>query len=415
MWVEKYRPRKIAEIVGNEEGKASFVDWLKSNRWRKKPALLYGPPGVGKTALVHAAANEFNFNIIEMNASDTRTEKSISKIAIPATTLVALDKFSAETEGSLLFLDEVDGIFGREDRGGIGAITDIFKKGKKRKEKEVQESQIPVVLAANDPSLKKLRPLRRVCHLIRFRKVRIPMILALLQKICLREHIAAEFEALEKIAQSSEGDVRSAINDLQALCEETKVLSLEDTLRLSLRNRDYNMQDTLRGIFSAKSFREAMTILNSSNVDFDLLALSIHDNLPLQCKDPVELGVAFDLLSRADVFRGRIGNENWRLLKYFFNLLAQSTTVASQAFRSFEFIFPPMRVSTLFWTKGKRMTLETICAKIGARCHVSRKSAKLDFVPFLKTILKKQKTSPIYAWLRLDDEEIKYLTKIKQL
>jgi len=418
MWVEKYRPRKIAEIVGNEEAKASFVDWLKSNRWRKKPALLYGPPGVGKTALVHAAANEFNFNIIEMNASDTRTEKSISKIAGPATTLVALDKFSAETEGSLLFLDEVDGIFGREDRGGIGAITDIFKKGKKskkRKEKEVQGPQIPVVLAANDLSPKKLRPLRRICHLIRFRKVRIPMILALLQKICQREHIAAEFEALEKIAQNSEGDVRSAINDLQALCAETKVLSLEDTLMLSLRGRDYNMQDTLRGIFSAKSFGEAMTILNTSNVDFDLLVLSIHDNLPLQCKDPLELGIAYDLLSRADVFRGRIGNENWRLLKYFINLLAQSTTVASQTFRSFEFIFPPMRISTLFWTKGKRMTLETICAKIGARCHVSRKSAKLDFVPFLKAILRKDKASPIYAWLQLDSDEIKYLTKIRQL
>ena len=68
MWVEKYRPKRIAEIVGNEEAKASFVDWLKSNRWRKKATLLYGPPGVGKSALVHATANEFNFKIIEMNA-----------------------------------------------------------------------------------------------------------------------------------------------------------------------------------------------------------------------------------------------------------------------------------------------------------------------------------------------------------
>lgn len=419
MWVEKYRPRKIAEIVGNEEAKASFVDWLKSNRWRKKPALLYGPSGVGKTALVHATANEFNFKIIEMNASDTRTEKSISKIASPATTLVALDKFSIETEGSLLFLDEVDGIFGREDRGGIGAIISIFKKdGKKRKKRKgskIQESQVPVVLAANDPDLKKLRPLRKVCHLIRFRKVRIPMILALLQKICLREHIAAEFAALEKIAQNSEGDVRSAINDLQVICEESRVLRLEDTLRLSPRNRDLDMYDTLKGIFSAKSSGEAMTLLNSTSVNYDLLVLSIHDNLPLQCKDPVELGVAYDLLSRADVFRGRIGNENWRLLKYFFNLLAQATTVASQAFKPFEFIFPPMRISTLFWTKGKRTTLETICAKIAARCHVSRRSAKLDFIPFLKAILNKKKSSPVYTWLQLDNEEIDYLMKMKQL
>jgi len=417
MWVEKYRPKKIAEIVGNEEGKTSFVDWLKSNRWRKKAALLYGPPGVGKSALVHAAANELNFQIIEMNASDTRTEKSISRIAIPATDYVGLDKFSAETEGSLLFLDEVDGIFGREDRGGIGAIVKIFRKksGRKRKGKEIQESQIPVVLAVNDPDLRKLRPLRKVCELIRFRKVRIPLIVTVLQKICLMEHIDAEFEALEKIAQISEGDVRSAINDLQAVCEESRVLRFQDTLMLSSRNRDVDMYNTLKGIFSAKSSKEAMILLNRTNVDYDLLMLSIHDNLPLHYSDPVDLGIAYDLLSRADVFRGRIGVENWKLLKYFFNLLAQATTVASQVFEPFEFVLFPIKISTLFWTKSKRTTLETICAKIAARCHVSRTSAKLDIIPFVKAILKQQKSSRIFTWLQLDSEEVEYLTKMNQL
>ena len=55
LWVEKYRPKKIAEVIGNEEAKATFVEWLKSKRRRKKAVLLYGPPGVGKTALVNAA------------------------------------------------------------------------------------------------------------------------------------------------------------------------------------------------------------------------------------------------------------------------------------------------------------------------------------------------------------------------
>ena len=423
MWVEKYRPKKIAEIVGNEDAKVSFVDWLKSNRWRKKAALLYGPPGVGKSALVHAAANEFNFKIIEMNASDMRTEKAISKIAGPATTFVALDKFSAKTEGSLLFLDEVDGIFGVEDRGGIGAITKIFGKKKERKgkekkakkRKEIQESQIPVVLSANDPDLKKLRPLRKVCHLIRFRKVRIPLIVALLQKICLTECVTAEIEALEALAQNSEGDVRSAINDLQTLCEGSKVLRVQDLVRLRPRNRNLDIYDTLKGVFSAKSSEEAMSILNSTTVDYDSLMLSIHDNLPYRCKDPIELGVAYDLLSNADVFRGRIRQENWRLLKYFFNLIAQATTASSQAFQPFEFIFPPMKIITLFWTKGKRTTLEALCAKIGARCHISRRSAKLDFVPFVRMILKEEKSAPLGIWLQLDSAEIEFLKKMDQL
>ena len=420
MWIEKYRPKKISEVVGNEEAKASFINWLRSNRWQKKAVLLYGPPGVGKTALVQATANEFNFNIIEMNASDTRTERSISKIANPAVTLVALDKFFSKTEGSLLFLDEVDGIFGREDRGGITAIINIFSKKGNRKKKggrrsENQEPQIPVVLAANDPDLRKIRPLKKICELIRFRKVRIPLIVALLQKICWMENVDAEFRALEKIAQNSGGDVRSAINDLQSLSEGSRVISLKDTLVLSLRNKDLNMYNILKGLFSATSIEESKALLNNSNIDFDLLILLMHDNLPLHYKDPLELGIAYDLISRADVFRGRIGVENWKLLKYFFNFLAQVTTIPSQFYEPFEFSLFPQRISSLFWTKNKRTTLENISAKIATRCHVSRRSAKLDFVPFLKAILKKDSSSQIFTWLQLDRKEVDYLREMDQL
>jgi replication factor C large subunit len=401
LWVEKYRPKKIAEVVGNEEAKATFVEWLKNKRHTKKAVLLYGPPGVGKTALVNAASNEFGFRIIEMNASDTRTEKAINKVAGPATSFVALDKFSTESKGNLLFLDEVDGIAGNEDRGGVSAIVKI-----------VEESRVPVIMAANDPDLEKLRPLKKVCALIRFQQVRIPLIIAMLRRICIMQHVEAEFEALERIAQNSRGDVRSAINDLQSLAEEKRVLTLQDTMMLSSRNRDISMYETLKGFFSAKSLEEASTLLSRSSVDYDDLLLSVSDNLPLRYTDAGELAEAYDLVSKADVFRGRIGTENWHLLKYFFNFLAQAAAVAPQSCKSFEFISPPIRIITLFWTKGKRTALATICAKIGARCHVSRETAKHDFVPFVKIMLEKQKSNPINSWLKLELEEVDYLVKM---
>ncbi len=131
LWVEKYRPKKIEDIIGNEEARATFVEWLNSKRRSKKAILLYGPPGVGKTALVNAAAKEFGFIIIEMNASDTRSEKAINAVAKPATSYVALDNFSNQNQtkgkGNLLFLDEVDGIAGNEDRGGVSAIIRIVE------------------------------------------------------------------------------------------------------------------------------------------------------------------------------------------------------------------------------------------------------------------------------------------------
>ena len=404
LWVEKYRPKKISDVVGNELAKNEFINWLQSKRRRKKAVLLYGPAGVGKTALVNAASNQFNFTIIEMNASDTRTEKAINKVGKPATSFVALDTFSTERKGNILFLDEVDGVFGQQDRGGIKAIINIVK-----------ESLIPVVMAANDTDQKKLRPLKKVCQLIRFQQVRIPLIITTLRKICAAENIEAEFEALERIAQNSLGDMRSAINDLQSTSEGKQLLTLQDTMFLSVRNKDIGMYETLKGVFSAESPREALMVLNHTSVNYDDFLLSISDNLPLRYPDPADLATAYDLVSRADVFRGRVGTENWHLLRYFFNLLAEAATVSPKTFKPFDFISPPIRIMKLFWTKGKRMKLENICAKIALRCHVSRSTAKTDIVPFVKIMLEKQKSSPIVSWLKLEPDDVDYLIKMNKL
>ncbi len=403
LWVEKYRPKKIEDIIGNEEAKATFIEWLKSKRKNKKAVLLYGPPGVGKTALVNAASKEFGYTIIEMNASDTRSEKAVNEIAKPATSYLALDTFTAESKGNLLFLDEVDGIAGNEDRGGVSAIIEI-----------VEKARVPVIMAANDPTIDKLRPLKKVCLLIRFHQIRLPLIISLLQKICLLEHVKADFEALEHIAQNSKGDVRSAINDLQSVGEENHVLTLQDTMALTSRNKDISMDETLRGYFSAKSVEEASSLLFRSSVDYDEFIMSVSDNLPRRYTNPGELAAAYDFVSKADLFRGRIGTEHWHLLKYFFNALSEAAAVGPESYKPFEFISPPIRIITLFWTKGKRTMLDNICGKIGAQCHVSHSIAKHNFIPYLKIILEKQKTSPLISSLELTPEEVDFLIKMNR-
>ena len=403
LWVEKYRPKRIADVVGNEEAKVAFLDWLKSKRRTKKAILLYGPPGVGKTTLVNAAASEFGFRVIEMNASDTRSEKAINAVAGPTTSFVALDTFTSDIKGNILFLDEVDGIAGNEDRGGVGAIIKI-----------IENARAPVIMAANDPDIEKLRPLKKVCAIVRFQQVRIPLIIALLQKISQKEAVKAEFEALEQVAQNSHGDVRSAINDLQMLAEKSKTLTLQDTMGLTYRNRDVGMDETLRGYFSAKSLQEASTLLFRSSVDYDELLMAVGDNLPLRYTNSVELAHAYEFISQADMTRGRIGTENWHLLKYFYNALSQAAAVNPDSAKPFKFISPPIRVITLFWTKSKRTTLEGICGKIGQRCHVSRKTAKEEFVPFIKVLITKQKASEIISWFELAPEEIDFLAKMNK-
>jgi len=405
LWVEKYRPRKIEDVTGNDEAKALFTEWLKNKRHTKKAVLLYGPPGVGKTTLVLATARDLGFSVIEMNASDTRSEKAINAVAKPATSYTSLDNFSGtgKAGGNVLFLDEVDGIAGNEDRGGVGAIIKI-----------VEESLVPVIMAANDPEIEKLRPLKKICLLVRFQQVRIPLIIALLQKICTLEHVEVEFEALERLAQNSKGDVRSAINDLQSLSEENHRLTLQDTMMLSSRNKDISLDDTLRGFFTAESIAQASSLLSYSNVDYDDFLLSVSDNLPKRYTDIAELAEAYDYVSQADLFRGRIGTENWHLLKYFFNALTQAAAVNPQSYKPFTFITPPIRIITLFWTKGKRNTLNAICGKIGAKCHVSHGIAREQYVPYIRLMLQKKRNHPLAAWFEFTPEEVDFLTKMSR-
>jgi replication factor C large subunit len=338
-----------------------------------------------------------------MNASDARSEKAVNAVAKPATSYRALDNFTGETKtsGNMLFLDEVDGIAGNEDRGGVSAIIEI-----------IQKSLVPVIMAANDPDIDKLRPLKKECMLVRFHQVRIPLIIALLQKICLLEHVKAEFEALERLAQNSRGDVRSAINDLQSLSEGTHSLTLQDTVLLSSRNKDISMDETLRQYFSAKSIAEVSSLLSYSSVDYDDFLLSVSDNLPRRYTDSAELAAAYNHVSQADLYRGRIGTENWHLLKYFFNELAQAAAVNPQSYKPFEFISPPIRIITLFWTKGKRNMLDAICGKIGAQCHVSHDIAKHDFVPYIKLMLQQKKKNALIESFKFTPEEVDHLLKM---
>ena len=85
MWTEKYRPLRLDNFVGNLEARLHIVKWL--NTWvnGKKPLLIIGPPGVGKTSFVHILSTDYDFDLIEMNASDSRTRDMLESRVLPGT------------------------------------------------------------------------------------------------------------------------------------------------------------------------------------------------------------------------------------------------------------------------------------------------------------------------------------------
>ncbi|MEM2915712.1 MAG: replication factor C large subunit, partial [Candidatus Bathyarchaeia archaeon] len=384
--------------------KISFIKWLKKWNPGEKAILLHGPPGVGKTTLVQVAAKAFSYDLIEMNASDTRTADKIMKIAGRASSEESLLSHISKAKGTIVLFDEVDGIYGREDQGGIGAITAL-----------INESKIPVVLVANDITDMKLREVKNACTTITFHPVRPAVLFGFLANICEKEKIDYEKEALKIIIDKSGGDVRSAVNDLQSFSEVTHRLKAEDLKNLQVRDKQLNIHGALQNIFLAENPMQTRKIVDEVEIDYEMFIQTLHDNLPYQYKDPEDLAAAYNSISRADVFLGRIKkSRDYGLLRYA--LEEMSVGVAASRKHNYApvaYKFPPSKLILLSKIKAERQIRDEIGSLIATKCHVSRSRALTVFLPFLKIIFKADEIEAqrISSWLNFNDEMHSYLTE----
>jgi len=405
-WTVKHKPKSLSQVVGNEEAVEKLVSWVKS--WdkgipKRRAAFLYGPPGIGKTVSVEALANDLNMELVERNASDYRTEEAVQRFA-------GLASQSGTLFGKkrLILFDELDGITGREDRGGVGAITQIAK-----------TALVPIVLIANNAYDPRLASLRFYCLLIEFKKPPAGEVMKHLSRICKREGIAAEESALKFIAQRSQGDVRSAVNDLQALAQGKSALRYEDVSWLAYRDRKEAIFNVLRLIFYGKSADSARHAVDMADVDADMLFEWVYENLPYHLRDPSDLANAMDSLATADLYRGRIrASQNWMLTRYVVDFMTAGVAMARERTQPAGFVplrFPE-RIKMLSKTRSERQMQAQIGLKIKRRCHISANRATKEILPYLRIIFESnaEMAAGLTKWLDLDDAMIEYLAGTKR-
>jgi replication factor C large subunit len=402
-WTVKHKPTSLPEVVGNKEAIQVLVSWIKS--WesgvpKKRAAFLYGPPGIGKTVSVEALTNDLKMEFVEKNASDYRTEEAINHFAGLASQYGSL--FGGKR---IVLLDELDGLTGTSDRGGVKAITDVVK-----------TAQCPIVLISNAAYDVRFLNLRNYCLLVEFKKPSTTDVMKHLKRICDSEGIDVDESALKFIAQRSEGDVRSAVNDFQALAQGKKKLTYEDVSWLAYRDRQESIFNVVRMILYGKTCASARQAVNMADVDTDMLFEWIYENVPEHLTDPHDLANAMDALSMADVYRGRIRtSQDWSFTRYVIDYMTAGVAMSRQNTKThgwipFKF---PQRIQMLSRSKADRAMRLSIGQKIKRKSHISAFRASREVVPYLKIIFKNDVNMAVglARWLDLDPEMVAYLAE----
>lgn len=361
MWSEKYRPKNILEMIGNEEAKESFVNWL--GKWIKgtKPLLLIGPPGIGKTTISLLSAKQFGYDMIGLNASDVRSKQRIQEILGPV--LGSAGIFGKP----MIFVDEVDGIHGRSDYGGVEALVEILK-----------EPTVPIVLAANSDTSDKMKAIKKVTTTIKFRPLPPRLLRFYLEEILRREGTSLKIGNIIKLVIDSRGDMRSMLNSVQAL-----VTGFEPQIDRSFETT--NVEDSINAFFKAKSPDEARAILYSLRIDPREKVNAFYSSVITSPISKDLLKEMLDVISEADVLYGKIvRNQEWRLLRYLDSILLRLYK-EGVPIRYSQFNLPWAMLNRLRWDGRAIKELATSLAK---RMHVSRSTFSTFYLPYLLYCIK---------------------------
>jgi replication factor C large subunit len=376
-WVVKYKPKNLKEFVNQKEALKIFLEWIKKWRRGSKALLFHGPPGVGKTALLEAYSNENNIDLIQLNASDYRSASQIKEVIGESILQQPLFK-----KGKIFMIDEIDGLAGTHDRGGVGEIIKMIK-----------ESRFPIVLTANNPWDQKLRYLRQYCKLVQFKKISVWDVEKKLKQICQREKIKTDKKVLRELAKRTKGDLRSAINDLETISSGKNKITKDDLDFLGYRERETNIFDVLKMIFKTKTALAAKLSINNIDKDPEEIFWWVENNIAKEYEKPEEIAKAYDMLSKADLFRQRIrSRQNWRFRGYMIDLMTGGVATAKkEMYRKFTKYQYPSNIMILGRTKFSRASEKEILNKLSKELHCSTKKIRKEFLPFFKILMKNKK------------------------
>ena len=399
--VEKYRPKTKTDLIGNEVAINGLILFLK--RWtpRKAPmaSLLLGPAGSGKTSSVYAIAKDLGYTIMEVNASDSRNKQSIKDILEPATRFSELE---SDTNKKIILMEEVDGLSGTHDRGGLSEFFTIIK-----------NTNYPIICTANDPESQNIIKIMRRKEFRTYNYERLDefQIFELILNIAELENITIDEDQIEILAETVSGDLRAAINELESHKVGTNSVKIEE------RNKMKPLLSILNELYRSKNYENAKKVFSNAPSDYYKILLYIFDQTYRQCHTPEEISTAYDQIANADLYYNRImKNQNWSLLKYFFEFIGPGIQL-SRPSKTYKKINSLPNIPTAFMARGKAKNVKSKAIKlapsIAPKIHISKNRFINQEYPLIEKILLGINGADVAAWLNLNDDEIEIISKGK--
>jgi replication factor C subunit 1 len=244
LWTTKYAPSSLNQICGNKATVEKLQRWLQ--RFPKnvktgfklagadgsgvfRAVMLHGPPGIGKTTAAHLVAKLEGYDIVERNASDTRSKKLMEEGLRGVLSTNSLNgyfagdgkKVEAAKKKLVLIMDEVDGM-SAGDRGGVGALAAVCKK-----------TEVPMILICNDRRLPKMKPFDFVTFDLPFRRPTVDQVRSRIMTIAFREGLKMPAPVVNALIEGSHADIRQVVNMISTAKLDQEAMDFDSGKKMS--------------------------------------------------------------------------------------------------------------------------------------------------------------------------------------